>query len=109
MKIKKHKSCINLKSLKKANENKEKIINKITEFLEMPEEIKKNSVKVTVVDNKYFYLEGTNQIMDYFNHYIKIKTNRNIITLDGKNMEIKDISSMELVIQGEIFNISYNK
>jgi len=31
------------------------------------------------------------------------------ITLDGKNMEIKEINDNELVIEGEILNISYNK
>jgi len=37
------------------------------------------------------------------------KTKKVIITLDGKNMEIKEISDSELVIEGEIYNVSYNK
>lgn len=109
MKIKKHKTDIKINKFKKARENKDKVVDKIAEFLEMPEEIRKGSIKTTVVDNTCFYLEGENQIMDYYNHYIKVKTNKGIITLDGKNMEIKDISEKELVIEGEILNISYNK
>ena len=40
---------------------------------------------------------------------IKKKTKKVTITLDGKKMEIKEISDKELVIEGEILNISYNK
>ena len=109
MKIKKHKGIVDLKKARKPNENKEKMVHKIAKFLEMPEEIMKNNTKITLVDNNYLYLEGTNQIMDYYDHYIKIKTNKVIISLDGKKMEIKEISDKELVVEGEILNVSYNK
>jgi sporulation protein YqfC len=60
-----------------------------------------------MVDNKYLYLEGNNQIEDYYSHYIKIKTKTNTITLDGKNMDIKEISSSELCVEGQILGITY--
>ena len=47
--------------------------------------------------------------MDYYDHYIKIKTKKVTITLDGRKMEIKEINDNELVIEGELLNISYNK
>lgn len=86
---------------------KEKMVHKIAEFLEMPEELVGDNTKITLVDNKYLYLEGNNTIEDYYDHYIKIKTKKRGIVLDGKNMEIKEITDSELVIEGEIFNISY--
>lgn len=109
MKIKKHKSLINIKRVKKQNFVKEKMIDRIADFLEMPEELVGDNTKITVVNNKYLYLEGKNQIIDYYDHYIKIKTGKVTITLDGKKMEIKELSDSELVIEGEILNISYNK
>ncbi len=109
MKIKKHKSGINVRKLKRINENKEKMVSRIADFLEMPEELVGNNIKITVIDNKYLYLEGNNQIVDYYDHYIKIKTNNLEIVLDGKNMEIKEINDKELVVDGKILNISYNK
>ena len=109
MKVKKHKSLINIKRIKKAMATKEKMVDRIADFLEMPEELVGNNTKITLVDNKYLYLEGKNQIIDYYDHYIKIKTKKVTITLDGKNMEIKEINDNELVIEGEILNISYNK
>jgi len=83
------------------------MVNRIAEFLEMPQELVGDNTKITLVDNKYLYLEGNNQIEDYYNHYIKIKTNKNVITLDGKNMDIKEISDSELCISGQILGITY--
>ena len=109
MKVKKHKSIINMKKIKRVNVAKEKMVDRIAEFLEMPEELVGNNTKITLVDNKYLYLEGKNQIVDYYDHYIKIKASKVMITLDGKKMEIKEINDNELVIEGELINISYNK
>ncbi|MBQ8043304.1 MAG: YabP/YqfC family sporulation protein [Clostridia bacterium] len=109
MKIKKHKSFVNIRKIKKVSGTKEKMVDRIADFLEMPEELVGDNTKITLVDNKYLYLEGKNQIMDYYDHYIKIKTKKVTITLDGKKMEIKEINDNELVIEGEMLNISYNK
>ena len=109
MKVRKHKSLINIKRIKKAEDTKEKMLDRIADFLEMPEELVGNNTKITLVDNKYLYLEGKNQIVDYYDHYIKIKTQKVTITLDGRKMEIKEINDSELLVEGEILNISYNK
>ena len=109
MRIKKHKGLINMRKIKKEKGNKEKMVDRIADFLEMPEELVGDNTKITLVDNKYLYLEGKNQIIDYYDHYIKVKTKKVIITLDGKKMEIKEINDNELVIEGEFLNISYNK
>jgi len=109
VKIKKHKPMVNIRKIKKAKESKEKMVDRIADFLEMPEELVGDNTKITLVDNKYLYLEGKNQIIDYYDHYIKIKTKKVTITLDGKKMEIKEINDNELVVEGELLNISYNK
>lgn len=109
MKVKRHKPIVNIKRIRKIKESKEKMVDRIADFLEMPEELVGDNTKITLIDNKYLYLEGKNQIIDYYDHYIKIKTKRTTLTLDGKKMEIKEINDNELVIEGEMLNISYNK
>lgn len=109
VRVKKHKSLINIRKIKKVKESKEKMVDRIANFLEMPEELVGDNTKITLIDNKYLYLEGKNQIIDYYDHYIKVKTKKVTITLDGRKMEIKEISDNELVIEGEMLNISYNK
>lgn len=107
MKIKKHKLNFSVRSIKKIKSGKEKMVNRIANFLEMPEELVGDNTKITLVDNKYLYLEGNNQIEDYYNHYIKIKTKKYVLSLDGKHMEIKEINDSELCIEGEILGITY--
>lgn len=107
MKTKRHKYKINLNKIKKINCAKEKMKDKITDFLEMPKELTQNNTKITLINNKYLYLEGSNKIEDYYKHYIKIKTELFEIILDGKEMEIKEIDEKELIIEGKIYNISY--
>ena len=109
MKVKKHKSLVNIRKIKKDKNSKEKMVDRIADFLEMPEELIGNNTKITLIDNKYLYLEGKNQIVDYYDHYIKIKTKKVTISLDGKKMEIKEISDNELMIEGNIIGISYNE
>ena len=109
MKVKKHKPLVNIRKIKKVKECKEKMVDRIATFLEMPGELVGDNTKITLVDNRYLYLEGNNQIIDYYDHYIKIKTKRVTISLDGRKMEIKEINDNELVVEGEILNISYNK
>lgn len=109
MKVKKHKGLVNIKKVKKKNLEKEKMAQKIAGFLEMPEEVVGDNTKITLVDDKYLYLEGYNKIDEYYDHYIKIKTKKVTIILDGKNMNIREISNYELVIEGELKNISYNR
>lgn len=109
MRIKKHKSEVNIRKVKKPNTNKSKIVNRIADFFEVPSELVGNNIKITLIDDKYLYLEGKNQIIDYYDHYIKIKTKKLTLSLDGKKMEIKEINDNELVIEGEILNISYNR
>ena len=109
VKVKKHKSLINMRKINKKTQSKERMVNRIADFLEMPEELVGDNTKITLVDNKYLYLEGKNQIVDYYDHYIKLKTKKVTLTLDGRKMEIKEINDNELVIEGEILNISYNR
>lgn len=109
MKIKKHKSNVNIKAIKKINYAKETIKDRLSEFLEMPREITKSNIKITIINNKYLYLEGSNKIEDYYEHYIKIKTDVSTIVIDGKELNIKEIDEKELIIEGKIYNISYNK
>lgn len=107
MKVKKHKSNVNISKVKKPGVHL-RAIDKLADFLEIPEELMGDNIKVTLIDNKYLYLEGKNQIMDYYDHYIKVKTNKRHIIVEGQKMEIKEITDKELMIEGKIQAVSYN-
>lgn len=108
MKTKKHRGIIDINKIKKIGKVKDKYKERITKFLEIPQELVGDGTRLSVVENKMIFLEGKNKIEDYYSHFIKIKTSNHTIIIDGKNMEIKGMEDSELVIEGDIITISYN-
>lgn len=94
-----------LKVKTKINSAKERI----SEFLELPKEIILKSTKITVIEDNNILIEGYQNIVDYFDNYIKIKANNMFIIIDGVNLDIKEITDFELVIDGKIYSINYQK
>lgn len=108
MKAKKHKGIVDFKKIKRIGKVKDKYKERITRFLEIPQELVGDGTRMSIVENKMVFLEGKNKIEDYYSHFIKIKTGRHTIIIDGKNMEIKGMEDSELVIEGDILTISFN-
>jgi len=109
MKTKKHKGIVNIKKIKKIGTIKEKYKERVASFLEIPQELIGDNTRISIVDNKAIYIEGSNKIEDYYEHYIKIKTKKKIIIVDGKNMVIREMGDNELVIEGNITGINFNE
>lgn len=78
-------------------------------FLELPQEVVSNTTKITLIDNKNILIEGYKQIIDYYDDYIKIKANNMDILIDGKKLDIKEITDFDLVIEGNIYSVNYQK
>ena len=55
-------------------EVKEKVRDRINKVLELPVEVIGNGLRVNVIDNSYILIEGKSSVADYFDNYIKIKT-----------------------------------
>ena len=94
MKVKKHKVKLSLRRLRKASEFKEDMVSKISEFLEIPGELVGNNTKITLVANRYLYLEGKYKIADYYNYYIRIITEKYAINLSGKDSAVTAVFDM---------------
>lgn len=92
---------INFKS--KVSIAKEKFLEK----LNLPDELVYNYAKITMIENKEILIEGYNNIVDYYDNYIKIQTKNIYVILDGKNLHINEINDTELLISGEISNVGY--
>lgn len=82
---------------------------KISEFLELPKEVMLKSTKVTSIENTSILIEGYKKIVDYYDNYIKIKANNIDIVIDGENLDIAEITDYELVIEGKIYSLNYQK
>lgn len=80
---------------------------KFLEKLNLPDELVYNYAKITMIENKEILIEGSNNIVDYYDNYIKIQTKNVYIILDGKNLNINEINDNELLISGNITNVGY--
>lgn len=92
---------INFKS--KISEVKERFI----ETLELPKELSSDFARITMIENSQILIEGKNNIVDYYDNYIKIQTQNVYIILDGKNLKINEITDAEVLISGEISNVGF--
>lgn len=95
----------NVKLKSKISSTKEKI----SEFLDLPKELLLNSTKITSIENSSILIEGYKKIIDYYDNYIKIKANNIDIVIDGENLDIVEITNYELVIEGKIYSLNYQK
>jgi len=95
----------NLKIKDKMNLTKERL----SDFLELPKEVISKITKITIIENSNVLIEGYQNIVDYYDDYIKIKTNDMDIMIDGKDLDIQEITDYELVIEGTIYSINYKK
>ena len=79
------------------------------EITDMPAYMEKGTSRMSVYDNKNVYIEQYSNVVDYFSHYIKIKCENLYIIIEGKELNIAEISNEDLIITGNIDSISYKK
>ena len=78
-------------------------------FLELPREVVSKSTKLTSIENNNVLIEGYRKIIDYYDHYINIRAHNMDILIDGKDLDIKEITDFDLVVEGDIYSINYQK
>ncbi|MDQ2085978.1 sporulation protein YqfC [Herbivorax sp. ANBcel31] len=94
---------------KKAEKNKNSIKEKMAEFLEIPKEIILDLPKTTMYGNKNMVVENYKGIIEYENDRLRINTNKGIIRVVGNKLFIKEITSEDLLIYGEITSVEFLK
>ncbi len=82
---------------------------KFADFFELPQEVIKQTTKITIIHNDNILIEGYDKIVDYLDNYIKIRCNRLEIVIDGKELDIKEVTDTDLVITGVIYSVNYKK
>lgn len=83
--------------------------NRFADFFELPQEVIKNTTKLTIINNDNILIEGYDRIADYLENYIKIKGKNLDIVIDGSNLDIKEVTDNDLVITGNIYSINYKR
>ena len=91
----------------KSKEKFSKAKQRFSDLLELPQEVMSKVTKITAIENDSILIEGYKNIIDYYDDYIKIKANNMDILIDGKDLDIKEITDIDLVIEGKIYSLNY--
>lgn len=80
---------------------------KVAKLLEIPDEVVSDRPKITTVGRREVFVENYKGILEFSNEIVKINTHYGVITITGKNMKIREITSEDIIIFGDIDNIDY--
>lgn len=80
---------------------------KMSELLELPKDIVLNVPKLTMVGNGDLLIENFKGIIEYDNDRIRINTNSGIIKITGTGLGIKEITSEDLMVKGDISSLEF--
>lgn len=84
-------------------EKKEKLLEKI----DLPKEVMLDLPKITVIGDREISIENHKGIESFDNDYIKIKTKKGVVKVEGNNLEILYIADETIVVSGKFLGISY--
>jgi len=79
----------------------------IAEGLDLPKELIMDIPRLTMIGTKQLFLENYKGIVEYESNKIRIKIHKGIITLEGKDMFIKEITSEDIMVTGDIGTIQF--
>lgn len=77
------------------------------DILNLPKELSGNYSKITMIENNELLIEGETSVVDYYDNYIKIKCSSVFVQIDGYKLKIEELSNVELLVSGNIVNISF--
>lgn len=80
----------------------------ITETFKLPKEITLNLPLITLLGKEEMTIENHKGILVYDDNNIKVSTKIGTLIIDGKNLELKQLTGEILVILGEISNFKIN-
>ena len=85
---------------------KRDIKNKLQEDFELPAEILSGSYRLTTIENKRLTLENYKSIVEYESNLIRLSSG---VCILGDKLNVTEITSDEIIIEGIIKNIEFEK
>lgn len=92
---------------KKEEKNDINLKEKLTEMLELPKEIVLNVPKLTMIGNKDIVIENYKGIVEYDESRVRINTGIGVIKITGDRMAIREITSEDIMVIGNIVSLEF--
>ena len=89
------------------NKKRNRISNRVNSLLEMPQEIATTVPKITVIGFEKMLIENYKGILEYQDFYIRISTYIGILNINGYELNLQEMTTDDLIIQGKIENIDF--
>jgi sporulation protein YqfC len=86
-----------------------KLREKFTELLELPKELVLDLPKLTIVGNGDMMIENYKSVMEYGKARLRLNTGPGVIKITGAGLLIKEITSEDIIVSGEIHSIEFIK
>lgn len=81
---------------------KKRFREKFSDVFELPKEVVLNIPKITMIGDGNLFIENYKGIIEYENDNIRINTSKGIIRIAGMGLEIKQLTSENILIDGSI-------
>ncbi len=95
------------KKKKRRKTERSKIFGNIfAEVFEMPTELAMDLPRITLIGSLKLSVENHKGIMEYSEHEIRLKVNDGFLVAKGNDLALKNISTDEVLLQGEINKIA---
>lgn len=88
---------------------KTKIQNRMSEILELPEEIISKEPKITISGFNKMLIENYKGVLEYQEFYIRLNTYTGIININGFNLGLNEMTSDDILITGKIESVDFEK
>ena len=82
--------------------NMDNVKSSLTEMLDLPVDIAMDLPKITILGNKVVSISNHRGIIEYTDKLIRVNSKIGIIRITGEELEIKNILSEEIIIEGEV-------
>lgn len=80
---------------------------KVTEVFELPKEVVLDIPRVTIVGNRNMAIENYKGVFEYSTARIRVNTGSGIIKIEGVGLEIREVTSEEVVIEGNVQKVEF--
>ena len=84
-----------------------KRMNKVSDILELPQEVVSKKPKITIVGFEEMLKENYKSILEYNDFYIKINTYVGAININGFNLKLKEMTGDDIMVLGKIDSLDF--
>lgn len=79
----------------------------MSDAFELPKEITLNLPKISMIGNIQMIIENHRGIIEYTPERIRVNSSIGIIKIDGKDMNLRNIASDDIIISGIVEKLEY--